>query len=206
MQSRFQYVLYVCFFFSREVLAIQSMKFMYMARSSRSRASLWLTSMWRQYLPQKSGKEWPQRHTQTGGAEPGGTVPAPVSFNYLEAFQGRLLQVGLYPWHLTEFVELGLGELTRHMLDLGRGVEVEGKVTHGADEEERGEPRLRVTGACKLGGEGAATLQDRASLYAVLPRPGTVRVDHILGRNLADRSGAGMGGRDRLGTHSFWDG
>jgi len=67
-----------------------------------------------------------------------GGVPAPVSFNYLEAFQGRLLQVGLYPWHLTEFVELGLGELTRHMLGLGRGVEVEGKVTHGVDEE-RGE-------------------------------------------------------------------
>jgi len=136
----------------------------------------------------------------------GETVPAPVSFNYLEAFQGRLLQVGLYPWHLTEFVELGLGELTRHMLGLGRGVEVEGKVPHGVDEEGRGESRLRVTGACKLGGEGAATLQDRASLYAVLPRPGTVRVDHILGRNHADRGGAGMGGRGRLGTHSFWDG
>jgi hypothetical protein len=56
-----------------------------------------------------------------------------------------------------------------------------------------------VTGACKLGGEGAATLQDRASLYAVLPRPGTARVDHILGRNHADRGGAGMGGRGRLG-------
>lgn len=40
------------------------------------------------------------------------------------------------------------------MLGLGRGVEVEGKVTHGVDEEGRGESRLRVTGACKLGGEG----------------------------------------------------
>jgi hypothetical protein len=91
------------------------------------------------------------------------------------------------------------------MLGLGRGFEAEGKVTHDVDENGRGESRLRVTRACKLGVEGAATLQDGASLYAVLPRPGAVRAYHVLGRSHADRGGAGMGGRGKLGTDSFWD-
>jgi len=45
MQSSFQQSLYVFFFFLREVLAIHSMKFMYVEDSSLRRATLWSTWM-----------------------------------------------------------------------------------------------------------------------------------------------------------------
>jgi hypothetical protein len=61
MQSCFQQSLYVFFFFLREVLVIQSMKFMDMEDSSLRRAALWSTLMYMQYLPQSAKEIRPER-------------------------------------------------------------------------------------------------------------------------------------------------
>src|SRR3984957_20808067 len=89
------------------------------------------------------------------------------------------------------------------MVSLQRGVEAECELRHCVDEEGR-ELRPGVTGQCKVGVKGAATLLDRSFLlYPVLPTAksrggGLLQTSDgsILGRD-DDESKAASGGRRR---------